>query len=239
VHSDFHPTVALQGPKARFLGESAGLLPALAYNGMPVLDLVEGRAPLARGDLDPNDNTSTLVAFQRYGVAIADALADPANLPALRASAPDEAAAVARVLDASRTVVPAPSLRAWSGDVALLARYTVGAMAARDLEGSWIDPAWIAPGQGPEVAAVMAAYHAAASRDARAMHAHARAVLESRADFAPALRQQMLTMAMSGAAGAGDRAAVVALDRAFGGAFPDTGDDAEVRRFLVAWAEGS
>jgi hypothetical protein len=86
------------------------------------------------------------------------------------------------------------------------------------------------------VAAVMAAYRAAADRDPAAMHARARAVLGLRAGLAPAMREQMLTLAMAGAAGEGDRPAVRALEREFATAFPVTGEQAVVRRFLLAWA---
>jgi hypothetical protein len=69
------------------------------------------------------------------------------------------------------------------------------------------------------------------------MHAHARAVLELRGELAPELRQQMLAIAMAGAAGAGDLAAVAELDRRHGAAMPQDDEHAGVRRFLVAWAQ--
>ncbi len=45
-HSDFHPVVALQAPRARFTGAHVELLPALAATGLPVLELTAGRQPV-------------------------------------------------------------------------------------------------------------------------------------------------------------------------------------------------
>jgi predicted membrane-bound spermidine synthase len=235
-HSDFYPVVALRGPKARFMKESAWLLPVLAHNGMPVLDMVDGRRPLSRTRLAANDNASSLVAFQVFAGLIVDALADPAALPALEARAPEEAAVVRRLQSASRTPVQGAAFARWSEDVAKLARYGPGALDRPDLEASWITPAWLAPGQGVEAAAVMAAYRAASQRDAAAMQSGATAVLDLPVALPPEMREQMLAIAMSGAAGRRDYPAMVALERKYGRGLDDTGDAASVRRFLLAWA---
>ena len=67
----------------------------------------------------------------------------------------------------------------------------------------------------------------------------AAAVLELQADLAPELRQQMLTIAMAGAAANGDRAAVESLERRFGRAFSRHDPHGKVRRFIAAWTQGS
>jgi hypothetical protein len=100
-----------------------------------------------------------------------------------------------------------------------------------------VQPKWLAPGQGPEVEAVMAAYGAAAGRNARAMHEHAAAVLAFDAGFALELRQQMLAIAMAGAIGEGDGAAARALERKYGASMPRNDSYSMVRRFMVAWSE--
>jgi predicted membrane-bound spermidine synthase len=234
-HSDFHPVVSLEGPKARFLDQTAGLLPLLANNGMPVLDLVSGRRPVRVATLRMPQGTSALVDDQRHGALVTGALVDQRFRDALRARWPREADVVDRVLS-FHGAVPAAAVPAWSRDVAALARFGIGPLATDDLRGIWIAPAWLAPGQPPEVAAAMAAYAAASLRDAGAMQARATEALEGGARLAPAMRAQLLVIAMSGAAGRGDRDAVRALNARFRGGLEGEHDMVHVRRFLLAWA---
>jgi hypothetical protein len=49
----------------------------------------------------------------------------------------------------------------------------------------------------------------------------------------------MLVIAMTGAAGEHDFAALRALDRRYGGAFPRDDELGRVRRFLLAWSEAA
>jgi spermidine synthase len=235
-HSDFYPVVALGGPKARYMHLSAELLPTLAQNGMPVLDMVDGRHPLPRSQLAVEDNASSLVAFERFAGYIVDALADPVALQGLEAQWPDDAQAIRRLQAASRKVVDASAFPAWCADVAATARYGPGALPEQDLGPSWIEPNWLAPGQGPQVRAVMAAYAAAARRDAPAMRATGSAVLEMPGGVPAMMREQMLLIAMSGAAGQRDYASVLALDARYGHGLDGEGQGAQVRRFLRAWA---
>ncbi|MEO8161039.1 MAG: hypothetical protein ABI588_06440, partial [Arenimonas sp.] len=131
------------------------------------------------------------------------------------------------------------ALPGWSKDLASLASAGPGALPPEDLADSWIAPSWLATGQGPEVNAVMAAYRATALRDAPAMHSLGREVLALHVGLATQMREQMLVIAMAGAAGDHDFAQVAALDRKFGGALPTDDESAQVRRFLVAWAAGA
>jgi predicted membrane-bound spermidine synthase len=235
-HSDFYPVVALAGPQARFMHASASLLPLLAQNGMPVLDMIDGRVPIARAQLDGDDNSNSIVAYERFSGFIVDALVDPAALPAVQQRWPEDADNIRRLQAASRARVDARAFPAWCADVAAVARYGPGALRASDLQPSWIEPSWLAPQQGPEVLAVMAAYRAAALRDAPEMRTRATAVLALPVALPAMMREQMLAIAMSGAAAQHDYAAVVALDKQFGRGLPTHGEAATVRRFLVTWA---
>jgi hypothetical protein len=236
-HSDFYPVVALGGPKARFLDKVADVLPLLLHNGMPVLDMVDGRRTPRRTELASYDLSSDVVSYLFFSGLVTDSLNDASARATLLKRAHLDGQAAERVLALSKSPVPASALGAWSRDLAVLARSGPGSLAPRDLVGSWIAPKWLAPGQGAEVEAVMAAYRATAERDAPAMRARALAVLGLRAPLALELRQQMLAIAMCGAAGQRDYPAVLAFARQYGGAFPPDDDYARIRSFLVAWAQ--
>jgi predicted membrane-bound spermidine synthase len=235
-HSDFYPVVALGGARARFMNESADLLPQLVQNGMPVLDMLDGRRPLPRARLAADDNSSSIVAFENFSGLVVDALADPAGLPAVGANWPEDASAIRRLQASSRTKVDAAGFAAWCTDVAATARYGPGALATVDLGPSWIEPTWLAAGQGPDVVAVMAAYRAAAMRDAPAMRARATAVLDLPVGTPAMMREQMLAIAMAGAAAGSDRAAVARLERKYAVGLDRVGVAARVRGFMLSWA---
>jgi hypothetical protein len=236
-HSDFHPIVALQAPRDRFTNEIARVLPLLPQIGLPVLDLVDGRRVPALRELDARDAASSLVQFQFSAALVCAALRDPAAVPELvHRRMSKQARAVQRLLALSAAPIARGDLPEWSRELSVVARYGPGALAAADDLDTWIEPGWLAPGQGAEVAAVMAAYRAAALRDAPAMREKAMAVLALDAGLAPELRHQMLLIAMAGAAGQRDRVAILRLDRRFGASMPDDDNLGRVRRFLVAWA---
>jgi spermidine synthase len=234
-HSDFYPEVALGAPRARFLNQSAVLLPRLATQGLPVLDVLDGRAPPSAAEVDESDGNSEIIKLSMVSELVAASITRPRSRGALAQASPLLGMHVGRLLASSAVPVPPEGLRTWSRHVATLARFGIGALPARDLQGVWISPSWLAPGQSPEVEMVMAAYAAAAARDPRAMQATATAVLESQADFAPEVRAQMLVLAMTGAAKV-DPASVAALERRYRRTLPPDPDSEEVRRFLLAWA---
>jgi len=237
-HSDYRPDVALNAPRDRFTDEFAGLLPLLAQNGLPVLDLIDGRRVPRQSELAPWEFLSSIVDFQRVAAEVNASLTDPAALQRLKQKQrmAMQALAVERVLSMSAVPIAPGTVPEWSRQLAVLGHYGPGALAADELADSWAAPKWLAPGQGPAVSAVMAAYRAAALRDAAAMRTAGNAALALDAGLDVDLRQQLLVIAMAGAAGERDMAAVRALDAKYGGAMPRDDDMAQVRRFLVAWA---
>jgi hypothetical protein len=68
------------------------------------------------------------------------------------------------------------------------------------------------------------------------MHANASRVLALPVELAVGMREQMLLIAMLGAAGQRDFAQVLALDARYGGALPREDELGRGRRLLVAWA---
>jgi predicted membrane-bound spermidine synthase len=237
-HSDYYPVVALEAPKSRFLHDGADLLPSLVTNGMPILDMIDGREPVRRNELDPKDGTSSFTQFEMYAGAVVDAFNSAEALQALRSKAPDEARELTALLAMSKQPLVPEQLPEWSSHLAAVARFSTGALAAEDLTAIWIEPKWLAPGQLPEVEAVMTAYRAAAQRDAKAMRERAEAVLAlDRSGLSDSLREQMLVIAMAGAAGQRNYASMRALDARFAPTLRDAHDFADVRRFLLAWAD--
>jgi spermidine synthase len=237
-HSDFYPEVALDAPRSRYKGESAFALPMLGQNGMPVLDVLDGRHVPDFEKVAPWDRASSQVAFQVYSKVVNQAFTDPRAMADLKAgNERPEAKAIESLLGLSRQPVAMQALPRWSASLAQLAQFGPGALSPVDLKDTWIDASWLAPGQGALVSAVMAAYRAAALRDAAGMRAHATAVLaDATAPIAPRMREQMLVIALCGAAGQGDRAGMLALQAKFGRSIPASDNYALVRRFLLAWA---
>jgi hypothetical protein len=233
-HSDYYPEVALRAPRDRFTDRSARQLLMFATNGLPVLDIVDGRRPPRLRQLALWDNASSLVRYQVFSGVVATAFHNEgARMMLLREHAP-AAQAVAYLQAVSRLPIDRRDLPEWSRALAIVARYGPGALAPEDGSELWISPPWLGAGQGPEVEAVMAAYRAAAQRDAGAMRLRAEAVLQLDAGLAPELREQMLVIAMTGAAGQHDRRALLDLDRRYGAGMPPDDRYAQLRRFLLA-----
>jgi spermidine synthase len=241
-HSDYFPTVSLQAPRTRFMEANSTFFQDLVINGMPVLDLLECRRPLA-SDLKPEDSGhSTLNAWHRAAVAMARAGRKGAIDDELRKVAPTEVNPVQALFAVSQRLVDQPGLLSiWSVNVASFARGTVGLLPAEELAGVWIAPVWL-PDSALEVTGVgqiMAAYSAAARRSPREMRVNAEAVLTlPGASLSPDLREQMLVLAMLGALGTDDKAAVAMLDARWGPTLGNANSFASIRRYLLAWAAG-
>jgi spermidine synthase/MFS family permease len=238
-HSDYHPVVSLDGPRARFMGESSNVLQALVTNGMPVLDVLEHRTPLP-ADAVTDEPQSTFALGHALAREVATALRS-GDTAALQALAPDSAA-TARDLLAIHGAVGADTMPRWYSDVSMLAGKSIGALPADDLRGAWIDPAWV---QGdsvlpPAALAVLSAFDAAARRDMPQLRPRALAALARLREepHAPdVLREQMLVLAMLGAVGEGRNDQVGALERTWGAAIAPSGTYAPVRVYLQAWAD--
>jgi predicted membrane-bound spermidine synthase len=238
-HSDFYPSVGLGAPRDRFMDRFAGMLPLLAESGLPVLDVLDGRHPPRRSELVNWDNSSRLVFHQKIAGALADGMNDPAVIAELKKGPlRRQALAIERVRAMSAVPIAATTVPVWSVDIAALAHFGPGSLAREDLEGVWVDPKWLAPGQGEAVRTEMAAYRAAAMRDPASMRAAGTDALALDVGLSADMRRQMLLIAMIGAAGEGDAAGVRALDRRFGAGLEGDADYELLRRFLLAWKPG-
>jgi hypothetical protein len=146
-----------------------------------------------------------------------------------------------RILREAGHGAPAGESPAWFVAAGVLAGNSLGLLSSEELEGVWIHPAWVAdPRQLSEPArAVLAAFDAAARRDVQHMRPTALAALESVDPHTTGvLREELLVLAMLGAIGQHDSAAVPAIESRYGRDIPPSLAYAPIRFYLLAWAEG-
>ena len=237
-HSDYFPVVALNAPRSRFTGEVAGFLSNLVDNGMPVLDVLDGRRPMRRVDLAQRQDEQRFIVGQRVGAAVADALVQGPDASKSIAVDPRLTTGIKTLRRLSGSPVAAGDIRAWSDAVAVVAASSIGLLDTNDLQSVWIDPTWLSPGQPAVVDAVMRAYRAAAARDAAGMQEHAVAVLAiPHSGLSDAVREQMLVLAMLGAAAQGDKSGPMLLEQQYGGSMASSDDMGQVRSFVLAWVD--
>lgn len=239
-HSDFHPTVSLEGPRTRFTAASSTVLQDLVINGLPVLDVLEGRQPPDPAAIT-YDRNSLFAERTVRAWAIVKAMRERDDR-VLQVHDPDLADRVRelRGIDNGASVELA---KRWYEDVSELAGNSIGLLPADDLVGVWLNPGWrTADAPLPNAgAAVLAAFAAAASRDVAQLQPLAvQALQRLRADRdAPdQLREQMLVLAMLGAIGSRHPQQVGALESAWGDDIKvASGRYGAIRVFLQAWAD--
>ncbi|AKC88132.1 spermine synthase [Pseudoxanthomonas suwonensis] len=233
-HSDFHPVVALQGPRTRFRGDRADTLQRLADNGLPVLDLLEGRTPPPAAEPARALPGHGLLLARERAIMLAGALRDGghASVLALRErDAPAAEAQLQALLGLSRGAVADPAT--WADAASAMAMATLGHLPADDLRGAWIEPAWIDPSLQPEpVRRMLAMYAAAAARDAAAMRASGEALLQLPQALPPQVQEQALLIAQLGAIGIGRPDEVERLHAGYGVALPHSARLRMVRHFV-------
>lgn len=217
-HSDFHPVVALEAPRTRFRGDRAETLQRLADNGLPVLDLLEGRRPPpASAQVAVLPGHSLLLARER-AIAVAGALRGGHHASALTLRERDSPAAepdLQLLLGLSRGAVDDPAT--WIPAASAVAMATLGHLPAEDLHGAWIEPAWIDRSIQPApVRAILDMYAAAAARDAEAMHRQGEAVLQLPQALPMDVQEQALLIAQLGAIGSGQARDVERLHEGYG-----------------------
>jgi len=233
-HSDFHPVVSLEAPRTRFRGDRADTLQRLADNGLPVLDLLEGRRlPPASVRVAALPGHGLLLARER-AIDLVEALRGGHHASALTLRERDLPAAKADLqllLGLSHGVVDDPAT--WIPAASAVAGATLGHLPAADLRGAWIEPAWIDPSIQPApVRAILDMYAAAAARDAVAMHHAGEAVLQLPEALPLEVQEHALLIAQLGAIGAGQPQDVERLHQGYGVALAHSERLRMVRHFV-------
>ncbi len=209
VHTDFHPTVALGAPKSRYKVETVKSVMNLMGVGMPVLEFTGGRKPVP-------------VAANVHPVSPSMGAMDHANARRVRerllgiGTAQGLDPAVTKKLDALMSTDTGKA--EWLDAASVIADFSIGYLTPADLQGVWIQPAWVGErAKDPEIAAVLAAYEATSKRDAVAMYDTGVAGLKAVPGTAPALvRDHLLVIAMLGAIGQDKGDLGIALEREHG-----------------------
>lgn len=238
-YSDYHPVVALGAPRARFRNERADGLFALVDNGLPVLDMLEGRRPVAAGTVVVN-RQSRLSESHRRAVALRDALLvrDPA-FPGLAGSI-GYSTYLGALLSLSSAPVRPEQVSYWSDALANVADGIVGLLPPEDQQALWRSPSWMAdPAMQPAaVSMLLDVYARSAERDGPGMGAASRRLMTSPEflQLGNAAREHVLIVAQLAALHAKDPAASAALADAHREDVPYSSRMRPVRDFLDAWA---
>lgn len=237
-HSDYYPTVSLLAPASRFMGQRVESLPSLWKPGLPVLELTGGRLPVPMTEpviYLPTGVGATDHWHARWvRQAVIDGRLEP--LPPGDGEIADE---LARLRSLSGATVAPADVDDWLMSAFRVSEFTIGFLPAGDLEPLWITPTWVDPaGQPPVVVAVLEAYGAASRRDGAGMQRAGLAALDAVGQRGPAaVREQMLVMAMLGAAAQADFAQVEAIERSRGRDIRPGATYGFVRAYLLAWAD--
>jgi predicted membrane-bound spermidine synthase len=246
-HSDYYPEVSLKAPETRYRKTRTNFMVQLVANGLPVLDILDCRAPLgAKADvsLDNILSENNTIGIQRTkALQIIDVLQKRHIDPSLMSSPIFDVRSMSyalSIVEQASTLDRPESISVWSNALALLAGETIGVLPAEDLRDIWQpSPAWL-PDRALESdlgAGIVRAYAAAAAREPQAMlrEAEAALALPGAEHFSFNAREQLLTIAMLGALGGGDPAKVKELDQRH---VDNVGVSlAMIRAFLLSWAD--
>jgi spermidine synthase len=218
ANSDYRPSLALQAPRSRFRQDRADTLQRLADNGLPVLDLLEGRRPPPLSAPLPILAGHSLLQARERARFLATALRE-GNLETDLGQRQDELPAPEPALQAllGLSAGPVGDIATWSAAASQIAMASLGHLDTADLEGVWIGPAWISrQAQPAPVQAVLDLFAAAAARDAGAMRATGEALLQRPEPLPLALQEQALVIAQLGAIGLGRPGEVEQLHQGYG-----------------------
>jgi predicted membrane-bound spermidine synthase len=240
-HSDFHPLVSLNAPRTRFRRDTALMLQELVVNGMPVLDILEGRSPPGVGSFTP-DRINVMARRYRIAAALQTAFRAGELVPELvqDADARVYVPSMETLVNLNRRSLVEGDLPRWSQALAFVADGSLGLLPVQDQHGVWIEPAWISDTEALPAKAreVLAAYAAAAAREPAAMRSAAvQALTDSQGVLDDNCREQLLIIAQLGAIGSGDLAGVAQIKEQFGEQVPVSQYRYAIRGFLLAWAD--
>ncbi len=235
-HSDFFPTISLNAPQQRFQGSQATLLLRLAASGLPVLEVLDCRAPLpAAAPITPAVNHPILEARQRAVAAL-----QRFNGPG---PGPDHSGdGLSRLIDALQaqrkgaTPLDEDSLLIY---LANLAQDMLGHVDGADQQALWDVAAWrrARPELSPRTLQVLGLYEAVSRRDWPSVETRAQQLLaQPPAPMPPALNEQILVLGTLAGMAQGKTDAVRSWETQWAARVPAAGL-AETRQFLKAWEE--
>lgn len=239
-YSDFYPKVSLEGPRTRFTGQNSALLQRLALAGAPVLEMLDCRRPVGMSEPLTNARHSALVQASLRGKAVVESVVAGGASPSLATGDPQLAAHVDRLMSMAHAGGTRFQFTPWAESITSVAGATLGALPSEDLLSIWASPDWVGKEAGEHGMArpILDAYGAAARRDPVAMlDLSAGVLMNTGVPLPPDLREHLLVIAMVGAIGSGRGELVPDLDRELGAPPATSTELADVRAFLLAWAD--
>lgn len=235
-HSDFYPVVSLEAPKARFRGERASLLHALAANGMPFREVLGEHKPPSASDGVRPDRMTTLSSIHQNALEIA-ALMKKAGAEGRTSYGRTNDSVPHVLLSLGKKPIGTEDRVLFSDALAQLVSRTIGALPPEDLVGVLIEPTWIDLSVQPEeVRLIMAALESVAKRDFSTARKEIESLLRRKTlGISLVLAEQLLVFAHLGALQDGDPKGVFRQDQAIGVEIPP-GILGTARAFILAYA---
>jgi predicted membrane-bound spermidine synthase len=218
VNSDYRPFVQLEAPRARFRGSIATAIPGLLVSPLPILEMASGTAVTYLAEPLPSYVPSLNLRTRSAALAIARGLLQRSAEPLQNA----DPAVLTTLLSLKRpgALCGASPSRTAIEQLHRAAELTLAKLAPDLRRALWIERRWIdcAPGKlAPRMRQRLELYAAIAARDAPAMLARARAMLEQgSADGGDDFGRFLLLTAMLGAQAAGEREEAQRVWRAYG-----------------------
>jgi predicted membrane-bound spermidine synthase len=219
VNSDFRPFVQLEAPGARFRGAIATAIPSLLVSPLPILEMTNGTAAPYLSEPVPAFVPSLNLRTRTAALAIARGLLNPTADP-LYGTEPAALNALLTLRLPGALCGANPSKLAVE-QLHRAADLTLAKLGPELRSSLWIEKRWLdcaSAGLAPRVRERLDLYAAIAARDARAMLARARALLEQgrAAEGGDDWGRYLLLTAALGAQVAGERDEAQRIWRTYG-----------------------
>lgn len=186
-HRDFYPTVALEAPRARFLGQHSDGLLRLMHSGFPIATMFDGKP----GSMAQTEGFLMGTATQKNPV-----LEHLVGNPTAGYSGSADTADQLRAL--SRTSVPAAKVGEWAVLATRVFRQASMAGQWMTLEKVFYERSWLASKQPEEIEALRAMLVATARQDAPVMTREAIGLLDTQEAWPALAREHLLLTAWLG-----------------------------------------
>lgn len=235
-HSDFYPTVSLEAPKARFRGERASLLHAIAANGFPFREVLGDYSPPPVSAGVRADRMTSLSGIYQGAIEIAK-LMRRAGERGLTSYGRTSDSMPHVLLSLGSQPVESEQRVLFSEALSHLISRTIGALPPEDLVGVLIEPTWIDLSIQPEeMQRLMRAVEAVAKREFSEARGLIEALLaEESIGIALVLAEQLLVFAHLGALYEGDPMGVFTQDQSLAVEIPP-GNLGTARAFILSYA---
>lgn len=235
-HSDFFPTVSLQGPQHRFRGSQADLLIRLASSGLPLMQTLDCRKTWPSTHEIRPDANHPLLKNRQEAVWAAERFSG-------RGPGHPHGDGLSGFVDALRfyrqpgTPLDAEALLIY---LANLGQAVLAHVPADEQQALWDPGVWrkARPDLPSGVIELLSLYDATARQDWPAVDRAAERILGGTVDPAPAgIKGQVLVLSMLAGLAQGQPDAVLSREVRWGSQIPANALP-DVRRFLKAWEEG-